>query len=348
MSLKDQQLRVLIVRLGAMGDILHALPAVTALRQAHPQWFIGWAVEPQWRDLLCSGPCDRRGPRMPIIDTMHVVPAKRWARSPLSPATLGDIRRVRRELRETRYEVCVDLQGAVRSAFIGRWARASRIIGEDRPRERAARCFFSERVKTQGVHVIEQGIEVANAVAGEFLLVTLPWLPTEPDAERKAAAIATPFILISPGAGWGAKRWPAERYAAVSREFRIAGYTVIINNGPGEESIADEVTRLSNGAATGVKASLADLISITRRAALVIAGDTGPLHLASALGRPVVGIFGPTDPARNGPFGGNFRVLRHPESRRDHSRHDAPEAGLLTITPDAVLNAAMELLEEGK
>jgi len=94
--------------------------------------------------------------------------------------------------------------------------------------------------------------------------------------------------------------------------------------------------------------TLTELIAITRRASLVIAGDTGPLHLASALGRPVVGIFGPTDPARNGPFGGNFRVLRHPESRRDHSRHEAPEAGLLTITPEAVLEAAMQLLGEGK
>src|SRR6516165_8453286 len=160
-----------------MGDILHALPAATALRQAHPEWFIGWAVEPQWRDLLCTGSCDRRGPQMPIIDAIHVVPAKRWARSPLSPATLRDIQRVRRELRQTRYDVCVDLQGAVRSAFIARWARTSRIIGEDQPREPAARWFFGERVKTQGVHVIEQAIEVSNAVAAETLPVTLPWLP---------------------------------------------------------------------------------------------------------------------------------------------------------------------------
>ena len=331
-----------------MGDILHALPAVTALRQTHPEWFIGWAVEPQWRDLLCSGPCDCRGPQMPIIDTMHIVPAKKWARSPLSAATLLDIRRVRRELREARYDVCVDLQGAVRSAFIGRWARAGRIIGEDHPRESAARWLFGERVKTQGVHVIEQAIEVANAIATEALPITLPWLPDDPAAERKADSISQPFVLISPGAGWGAKRWPVERYAAVARSLHDAGYTIIVNSGPGEESIAEELTRLSEGTATSVKATLTELIAITRSTSLVIAGDTGPLHLASALGKPVVGIFGPTDPARNGPFGGRFRVLRHPESRRDHSRHEAPEAGLMTITPEAVLNAALELLEEGK
>ena len=328
-----------------MGDILHALPAVTALRQTHPEWFIGWAVEPQWRDLLCTGPCDRRSQQMPIIDAMHIVPAKQWARSPLSPATLRDIRRVRRELRGARYDVCVDLQGAVRSAVIARWARASRIIGEDKPREPAARWLFSERVKTHGTHVIEQAIEVANAVAGESLPIILPWLPISAAADERAAAIAQLFILISPGAGWGAKRWPVERYAEVARRLYHAGYTVVVNSGPGEESIAKELISLSAGAATMLKATLTELIAITRRASLVIAGDTGPLHLASALGRPVVGIFGPTDPARNGPFGGNFRVLRHPESRRDHSRHDAPEAGLLTITPEAVLDAAMQLLE---
>jgi heptosyltransferase I len=340
---------VLIVRLGAMGDILHALPAVTALRQAHPNWFIGWAVEPQWRDLLCSGPYDRRGPQMPIVDAIHIVPAKKWVRYPLS-AVLHEIPSARRELRESQYDVCVDMQGAVRSAFIARWARASRIIGEDQPRERAARWLFGERVKTQGVHVIEQGIEVANAVEGDSLPVMLPWLPTDPSAEREADAITQPFVLISPGAGWGAKRWPVERYAAVSKQLSQSGYSVIINAGPGEEAIANELTFLLSGVANVqmLQPTLTELIAITRRTSLIIAGDTGPLHLASALGKPVVGIFGPTDPARNGPFGGKFRVLRHPESRRDHSRHEAPEAGLLTITPEAVLGAAMELLEGGK
>jgi heptosyltransferase-1 len=92
--------------------------------------------------------------------------------------------------------------------------------------------------------------------------------------------------------------------------------------------------------------SLEQLIALTRRAALVIAGDTGPLHLACALGRPVVGIYGPTDPSRNGPYGTRFKVLRSPESRRDHSRREQPEAGLLTIEPDDVLHAADELLAE--
>jgi len=340
----DKQLRVLVMRLSAMGDILHSLPAVTALREAHPEWRIGWAVEPQWRPLLATADATARGSAMPVLNRVHIVPARQWARSPFSVKTLREVRQTRRELREERYDVCIDLQGAIRSALIARWARTERLIGEDVPRERIARWFFTDRVKTRGVHVIEQAIEVVNSIAGDKLPVRLPLLPVDADAERKADVIPAPFVLINPGAGWGAKRWPEERYAAVAARLRDAGYGVVVNAGPGEESLANEVEVLSGGAAAPLRSSIEELTAITRRAALVIGGDTGPLHLACALDRPAVGIFGPTDPARNGPFGCRYRVLRHPESKRDHTRHAAPEAGLLTITPDAVMDAASELL----
>ncbi len=343
---QPKQLRLLVVRLSAMGDILHALPAVTALREAYPEWHIGWAVEPQWKPLLAAEGASGRGPAMPLVDRVHVVPARQWARSPLSPKTLTEVRRVRRELRDEQYDVCVDLQGALRSAVIAKWARAKRLIGEDAPRERVARYFFSERVRTSGVHVIEQAMEVMNSVAEERLPACRALLPRDAEADRGASALAAPFVLLIPGAGWGAKRWPAERYAGLATRLHDAGYAVVVNAGPGEESLAGEVAALSNGAATVLRSSISELIAVTRRAALVIGGDTGPLHLASALGKPVVGIFGPTDPARNGPFGGTFCVLRHPESRRDHTRHAAPEAGLLTITPESVMAAAIELLQE--
>lgn len=334
------------MRLSAMGDILHALPAVTALREARPEWRIGWAVEPQWKSLLASEGAVVRGPAMPLLDRIHVVPARRWTRTPITMRTLREVRQVRRELRAENYDVCVDLQGALRSAIIAKWARAGRLIGEEAPRERAARYFFTERVRTHGVHVIGQAIEVMSAVVGEALPARRPLLPVDAGAECKADTLSAPFVLLNPGAGWGAKRWPAERYAVIAARLRDAGYGVVVNAGPGEESLAAEVVAQSGNAALVLRSSLTELIAITRRAALIIGGDTGPLHLASALNRPVVGIFGPTDPARNGPFGGRFRVLRHPESRRDHKRRAAPEAGLLTITPDAVMVAAMELLCE--
>ena len=331
-----------------MGDILHSMPAVTALRQAHPQWVIGWAIEPQWRGLFEANGSKVLSDGMPLVNQLHIVPAKRWAKSPLNPGTLSDIRRVRAELRAMRYDIAVDMQGAVRSAMVARWARTNRVIGEAQPREGVARWFFDQRIETRGVHVIEQSLEVANGIFGEDLPLTMPLLPRDAAAEAKADALPRPFVLLSPGAGWGAKRWPAERYGAVAKCIAEAGYTVVINSGPAEEHLGEEIVANSGGAARILVLEMAELIAVTRRASLAIAGDTGPLHLACALGIPVVGIFGPTDPRRNGPYHCASRVLRHPESVRDHARRDEPEAGLLTITPEAVTAAALELLREAR
>jgi heptosyltransferase-1 len=161
-----------------------------------------------------------------------------------------------------------------------------------------------------------------------------------------ASSGTRPVALINPGAGWGAKRWPVERYAAVARGLIERGFRILINAGPGEEPMADVIVQGTSGAAIPLATSLEQLIALTRRIALCVAGDTGPLHLACALGRPVVGIYGPTDPSRNGPFGTRFKVLRSPLSRRDHTRLPEPEVGLLTIEPDDVLRAASELLTQ--
>src|SRR5277367_663765 len=223
-----------------MGDILHALPAVAALRQAHPNWYVGWAVEPRWRPLLC-------------VDRIHLVKAKEWARSPLRVQTLREVRDLRRELRGERYDLCIDLQGAVRSALAGRLAGAPRMIGEDQPREWAARWLFGERVATQGVHVIEQAVEVCAAAAGEPLSPILPPLPCNREAELWADGVLSgangPVVLLSPGAGWGAKRWPTERYGAVAAALHAQGCMVLVNAGPQEQGIAAEVVRASGGVA---------------------------------------------------------------------------------------------------
>jgi heptosyltransferase-1 len=293
-----------------------------------------------------------------VVDHVHLVGAKQWGRKPFSPETWADIRRVRRELREQHYDVCVDLQGAVRSAMIGRWAGAARMIGEQAPREAAAKWLFKERVATHGRHVIEQALEVSGAIAGETLTYRPAQLPRDSRAEAWCDGwLATnfpgeDFVLLNPGAGWGAKRWPAARYGEVAATLASIGYGVAVNAGPAEGALAAAVVAASgpatNAEVVAVSPSLSELIALTRRAALLIAGDTGPLHLANALGRPVVGIFGPTDPARNGPYGSAFRILRHPASRRDHTRRNDPETGLLTISPRDVLEAALELLAESK
>ena len=349
----QSKFRLLVVRLGAMGDILHALPAVTALRRTHPEWIIDWVVEPKWRALLSAAGASVRdtgqpAPRQPLVDRVHLAAAKEWGRSPLSGGTIREIFALRRALRGTRYDAAIDFQGAVRSAVFGRLA-GGRLIGEAEPREWAARWLFTDRIATRGAHVIEQDLELASAVAGDRLKPVPPWLPFDLGAEAWADGLLASSrgqraVLLNPGAGWGAKRWPVERYAIVAQGLIGRGCRVLVNAGPGEERIADVIVNRTSGVATPLAPSLENLIALTRRASLVIAGDTGPLHLACALGRPVVGIYGPTDPQRNGPFGTRSKVLRSPGSRRDHARRKMPEAGLLTIQPDEVLHAAEELL----
>jgi lipopolysaccharide heptosyltransferase I len=348
-------LRLHVVRLGAMGDILHALPAITALRQAHPTWQIDWLVEPKWSPLLAAKSntardTDSPAPLQPLVDNLHFAATKAWRRSPLAAQTRNELAALRRALRAADYSAVLDLQGSLRSAILGRLARAPRFIGEDAPRERPARLFFTQRVVTHGAHVIEQDIELASAVAGDTLTHVPPLLPFDPAAEARASAIfpasASPAVLLNPGAGWGAKRWPAERYAAVAQGLLERGLRVLINIGPGESALAEPIVKATRGAAVPLECNLPLLIAVTRRIALAIAGDTGPLHLACALGKPVVGIYGPTDPSRNGPYGTRFRVLRSPSSVRDHARHADPETGLLTIEPEAVVKAALSLLED--
>ena len=358
--------RLLVVRLGAMGDILHALPAVTALRQAHPNWEIGWVVEPRWKALLTaenggtreqgakglrdSGTEPRLGPAQPLVDRLHFAATKDWRRRPLSLRTCSEILALRRELRSCRYDAVIDMQGAMRSAGIARLSGCVRRIGEQSPRERPARLLYSERIVTHGAHVIEQDLELASAVAGDALGEVQPLLPIDPAAELWCDALLDdgdrPVALISPGGGWGAKRWPASRHAAVAQGLALRGFRVLVNIGPGELPLAQAIC--SSGIAQAVNPSVGELIALTRHIDLCVAGDTGPLHLACALARPVVGIYGPTDPSRNGPHGTRCRVLRSPESRRDHSRRDETEAGLLTIEPADVLRAAEELLQEVK
>jgi heptosyltransferase I len=343
--------RVLIVRIGAMGDVLHAMPAVMALRVAHPEWEIGWVVEPRWLPLLRAGSDSVRGPAMPLVDIVYLAATRVWKRRPFSRETLGEIRSLARGLRGERFDLCVDMQGSIRSAVIGRLAGAQKFVGPAEPREREARWLYGQRVQTAARHVIEQGCELLGAAVGEVLSPAKVVLPVDEAAERDCDALlervagGRRFVLISPSAGWGAKEWPAARYGAVAGELIDAGFAVLVNAGSTDDARAREVVEVSGGRAVAVPGSMAQLIALVRRASLVIAGDTGPLHLAAALGRPVVAIFGPTNPARNGPYGTVSRVLRSASSQTDHSRHAVPEQGLLEITADEVVAAALELLQ---
>jgi heptosyltransferase I len=351
---------VLIMRIGAMGDVLHAMPAVTALRELHPDWMIGWAIEPAWSELLeaetkihnAEWRFAGRGLQRPLVDVWSEVRSREWRRRPFALNTWRDIASLRRDLREDQYDVCVDMQGAIRSAVVGRMAAAKVFAGPADPREAPAAWLYGQKIKLSATHVVEQGCELLGAAVGETLRPAKVSLPVEEAAERWCdkllAEVGERCVVMAPTAGWGAKQWPAERYGAVAAELGKARFRTLVNASSLDDSVCKRVVETSDGAATLVPCSLGQMIALLRRAELVIAGDTGPLHLAAALGRPVVGLYGPTDPARNGPFGTEARVLRHGSSTRDHSRRTETEAGLMQITTGEVVEAALDLLGAGQ
>jgi heptosyltransferase I len=347
--------RILIVRLSAMGDIIHAMPAIAGVRRQFPEARVDWAIEERWLPLLTArnaGAISHQAslsPEQPLVDFIHPVHMRRWRQSPFSVTTQQEIRALRSRLHEMNYDHAIDLQGAIRSAMLAKSSGAKVRAGALHPREFPARWWYNVRVHTPARHVIGQAAEIVSAALGRHIGPEAPAFPQFADAEswvdQVLHKIPAPFAIINPGAGWGAKRWPVERYAALGHNLGTHGISSLVNAGPGEKELAYAACHGNEKYARVIECTLQQLIALTRRAALFVGGDTGPLHLASALEIPVVAIFGPTDPARNGPYGGQFAVLRSPESKRDHSRHHEPEAGLLNITVEQVTTAALTLLQ---
>jgi heptosyltransferase-1 len=356
---------LLVVRLSAMGDIIHSLPAANLLKEAFPGATLGWVVEERWAELLCAPSvprCGSRSPQKPIADKIHTVNTRAWRQSLLSDATWRDIGASLREIRAERYEVAVDVQGAVRSALIARLSGAPVIYGFAQPRENAASLFYSRQVQARGTHIVEQNLSLALAVAqcggnesscepAGMGVSTPHLLPRDDAAERECYNRLErlgihEYAVLNPGAGWGAKQWPPQRYGVVAKRLsEELGLRSLINVGPDEEFLARELEEASEGAAAAFSGSISELIALTRGARIFIGGDTGPLHLAAALGIPVVGIFGPTDPARNGPYGTPSIVLRSPESVTSHKRRQTADEGMLSIRADNVMNSVVRLLK---
>ena len=358
---------LLVARLSAMGDIIHTLPAVAALREAFPHATLGWLIEERWAELLCTlryPRSGRRSPERPLVDRVHTVNLSEWRHNLFSFNTWQQITAGLSELHGVKYAVAIDFQGAIRSALLARWSGASTVFGAAQPRENAASMFYTRQVETDGRHVVEQALDLARAVIGAPAAGNViaratsatgsapsAEFPIDLDAEAKISSLTrdlSEFAILNPGAGWGAKQWPAERYGVIAKALAQDGLPSLVNFGPGEEALATAVETASEGTSRKVSCTIAELISLTRRARLLIAGDTGPMHLAAALQVPVVAIFGPTNPLRNGPFGTRSIVLRSPSSLTDHSRHREPEQGLLEITAEEVAAAARKLLREAK
>jgi lipopolysaccharide heptosyltransferase I len=293
--------RILIVRLGALGDLVHAIPVAAALRRAFPHARIDWLVSAKHREILDL---------VPVIDRRLVINDRGDASggASLVPA-LG-------ELRRARYDLAIDLQGLIKSAMLARLSGAPRVIGFSSryARERPASLFYTD-VYDPGRGGLYDPRETRHVVALNLNVLSLVGIaggqvefPIEDPASEPARAIAERtggrFALLNPGAAWPNKRWPPERLAAVAVDLRARhGLTSVVLWGPGEETLAEVVVAAANGAAIrSPKTTIADLVALARRAALMVSGDTGPTHIASALGTPIVGIYGPTRPARNGPL----------------------------------------------
>jgi len=347
--------RLLILRLSSMGDVIHTLPAAQALRGAFPNAMIGWLIEERWAELLCAPGTPRRGPRTeerPLADWVHTVELGAWGRSLFALPTIEKMARAWNDVRSVGYDVALDLQGAIRSAVLARWSGAGVVYGAAQPREAPASLCYSRRVVAGGTHVIEQNVSLAEALTPATMEVPDVELPhhrqsEEQIVERLKQAAVGKFAILNPGAGWGAKRWPAARYGQVAKALALAGLPSIVNYGPGEQELARQAEAASEGAAIAMKTTISELIALTRRAKLFVGGDTGPLHLAAALKIPVVAIFGPTDPARNGPYRTPGVVLRNRSSQTTHARNPRPDDAMLAISAEAVVDAAHDLLGRG-
>ena len=348
--------RILIVRLSSMGDVIHALPAAVMLREAFPAATLGWVIEERWAELLCALSTPRTGarsPQRPLVDAIHAVNLKKWRASLFSGQTWERIGAGLSDLRGLRYEVAVDLQGAARSAILARWSGAPVIYGATQPRENLASMWFTRKVVTHCPHVIEQYAELAQAAIGRERAIPDAVLPCDPIAEasiqkRLEESGIGDFVILNPGAGWGAKQWPAERYGQVARALARRQVSSIINFGPREEALAKLAEVASEGSARAMSFSMGELIALLRRARLFIGGDTGPMHLAAALHIPLVAIFGPTNPARNGPFRTKSILLRNAKSPTTLTRRKEADPGLLAISSEQVIAAAVELLEQSR
>ena len=325
--------RFLVVRLGSLGDIVHTFPAVAGLRKSFPAAEIVWLTHPRWAELVaCSN-----------------LATEVW---PVDSRDLASVRSILKKIRALQWDAAIDYQGLWKSAFLPFFGGASKRIGFSSAtiREFGVPILYTDSVHCRTTHIAEQNGELSaragaiNSVAQVFLQVA------DSDAAKVRADLAKqgigPYVVLSPGGGWRSKCWPAERFGALSQKVqKELGIPCVINYGPGEESLVAAVQAASGDAkAISYDGEMGTLRALLRDARCIVGGDTGPLHLAVALGTPAVALFGPTDPARNGPYPPGEIVLRSPNAATTYGRSDATDSSLLDLSVDAVFEALKQRL----
>jgi heptosyltransferase-1 len=253
----------------------------------------------------------------------------------------GALRQSWRKLRLLRPEIAIDFQGLIQSALAGRATRPERFYGRDRSqtREPLAALFYTKPIKTTGPHSVEANLQLA-AAAGAKQQTDQAWIPL---GRPQGVLPERPFVLASPFAGWTGKQWPLENYGNLARELNAEGIELVVNVPPtfGEKLSAMPQLRIHESGLPG-------LIDATRRATAIVGVDSGPMHLAAALGKTGVAIFGPTDPARNGPFHSKLTVLRDANARTTYRRGDEIDPSMRAIGVEQVKEMLLQEIRSAR
>jgi heptosyltransferase-1 len=303
---------ILAIRLSALGDIIHALPAITCLKQSFPSSKLALLIAPRWLPIVEGNP---------FIDE-------------LIPPNLATVRATVRHLRP---DLAFDFQGLLKSALLGRLARPKSFFGFDRSvaRESFASLFYTHRIPVTGPHRVERNLQLI-AAAGASTLVNEAWIPP---GRSEGHLPSGPFVLTSPFAGWAGKQWPIENYDTLGQILSGEGFELAAN------VPAQRASELASFRHVHVHtSSISGLIDATRRAAAIVGVDSGPLHLAAALRKPGVALFGPTDPRLTGPYGGTVSVIRTDDVATTYKRHANVHPSMRVITPQQVAETLLHSL----
>src|SRR5580700_11344673 len=325
--------RFLVLRLGSLGDIVHTFPAVAALREIFPNAEIVWLTHPRWKLLVESS----------------TLATQVWATETRS---IPSLRKIIEGLRATRWDGAIDYQGLWKSAGLAFFGGIKRRIGfsSETIREFGVPILYTDRVRCATIHIADQNGELSqragsrNPVAPFRLQV--PEIDDSGIRDYLQNLGLERYIVLSPGGGWRSKCWPPERFGQLSQLIRdTLGLRCVVNYGPAEDDLALAVRECSGDAEPiPYNGPLGPLMALLRNAACIVGGDTGPLHLAIALGTPAVALFGPTDPARNGPYRTDDIVLRAPGAVRTHNRIDETHPSMLQIQVNEVFDAVRRRL----
>jgi lipopolysaccharide heptosyltransferase I len=304
--------KILIVRLSSLGDILHTIPALNSLRAAFPQAEIDWLVEEKAASLLSA---------VPAIDEIVAINIGALKSHPARPGSWRGVLRVIRALRARHYDLCFDFQGLIKTGFLSfvsgareRLGFSSRLV-----RERPAHWFYTRKLNHPGaaVHIVSQNLLLAQLGGGVAVSREVDLKVPDPEARHIDNLLnqqdLKEFVVINPGGGWPTKRWSPASYGVLAQRIQTElKLRVVVTTGPGEETLYTSLMQTcSHTPPIHLQLPFLQLIPLFKRARLIIGGDTGPFHLACALHRPVVGLFGPTSPIRNGPWSDEDESVEH-------------------------------------